>query len=552
MQPPNERSPEFAKLKLSRLEEMRAQRAGREGELRQITDYIMPRRDFDLGSQPQMLNRKRRLMDTTGMIAHERLAAILFGYMLSPHAPWTQPRLLMRDPSFEEDAWFDHVSERLHRWFSQVSNTFRTAMAEDTLDITGLGTSVSWQDRTPRGPVYLAVPMKQCFFSEDENGIIDTCYRVYEMTLRRALLRWPDSPGLRKKAEASRQTEREYVTILHVVEPREGGRAGAVRDRKPWRDMNILVDASEVLDAGGHERFKYNIGRFRRRPGDPMGEGAAWSALPFCKVASAAMEAFVRNAEKIADPALYSFLPRSASIDRRPGAVNWINPLLATSMGMRDPGELIRQLEQGGDTRVTEQLIGMLHAKIEQAFYVDWLMPNEGPQKTATEVYDLRDIRLRTMGPIVARLEQEKMNKLVEDTFEDLQAMGFFEPPPASLDREMIVFEFKGPLAVSQRTSEAENILRAVEAGTSIAAIDPEVAMLFNGESLVRAVTDAYGLNARHLLSPKAFEERREAQRQIGEMQEEMAATQTAATALRDGAQGLASLNAAGAAGAAA
>lgn len=539
----NERTEVFAKLKLAQLEEMKAIRAQSEPELRQITDYIMPRRDFDLVSQPGMVGRKRRLMDTTGMIAHERLASILFGYMLSPHAPWTQPRLLSRDPSYDEDLWFDHVSERMHRWFSQVSNTFRTAMAEDTLDISGLGTSVSWQDRTPRGPVYLAVPMKQCYFSEDENGVIDTCYRLYEMTLRRALARWSDSPGLQKLAEATQRPESQMVSILHVVEPREGGRAGAVRDRKPWRDMNILVDKTEVLEVGGHERFKYNIGRFRRQPGNPMGIGAAWAALPFCKVASAGMEAWVRNAEKIADPALATFLPRSMTMDRRPGAMNWINPLLAT--GLRDPTQLIQRLEQGGDTRVTMELLSLVQSKIESAFYVDWLMPNEGPQKTATEVYDLRDIRLRTMGPIVARLEQEKMNKLVEDTFEDLQAMGFFNPAPASLDKEIIVFEFKGPLAVAQRTSEAESILRAVEAGASIAQLDPEVQLIFKGESLVRSVTDSYGLNAKHLYSPKGFEERREAQRQIGQMQEEMAATQTAATALRDGAQGVASLQAA-------
>lgn len=535
----NERSERFAKICLQRFEEMRAQRSGREPEFQQITDYIFPRRDFTLTREPQAL-RSRRLMDTTGMVSHERLSAILFGYMLSPHAPWTQPRLLMRDASYEEDAWFDHVSDRMHRWFSQVSNTFRTAMAEDVLDITGFGSSVSWQERSKNGPVYLAVPMKQCFWTENEQGVIDTVYREYEMTLRRAVLRWPDSAGLRELAGQTQRPESQMVSILHVVEPREDGRRGAVRDRKPFRDVSILRDKSEVLEVGGHDRLKYNVGRFQRRTGDPYGYGAAWKALPFCKVASAAMEAWVRNAEKAADPSLWTMLPRSTQFDRRPGAVNFINPLLAA--GMRDMSQLIQRLEQSGDTGVTVELLQHVHVKIEQAMYVDWLMPNEGPQKTATEVYDLRDLRLRTMGPIVARLEQEKMNQMVEDTFEDLQDMGFFNPPPASLNDEMIVFEFKGPLAISQRTSEAEGIMRAVQGGMSVAQLDPSVTMMFEGESLVRAITDSYGLNARHLASPKVYQERREAQRQMGEMQEEMQATQTAATAIRDGAQGVASL----------
>ena len=108
MDPVNERSEAFAKLCLQKFEEMKATRA----------------------------TRTRKLMDTTGMIAHERLAATIYGYMLSPHSPWTMPSLLERDATYEEDAWFDHVSRRNHTWFGSASNTFRVCMAEDSLDIT--------------------------------------------------------------------------------------------------------------------------------------------------------------------------------------------------------------------------------------------------------------------------------------------------------------------------------------------------------------------------------------------------------------------------------
>ncbi len=542
----NEQSEAFAKSRLQRLEELKAQRAGREPELQMICDYIMPRRDFRITKEPGA-TRQRKLMDITGMVAHERLAATLFGYMLSPHSPWTQPRLLEREPNYEEDAWFDHVSRRMHTWFSSASNTFRVAAAEDMLDITGFGSSIMWQDRGPAGPVHLTVPMRQCFWAENENGEIDTNYRVYEMSLRRALMRWPKSPGLNKMAEDSKRPESDMVEILHIVEPRAGGKRYAVRDRMPWRDVNILLHKTEVLDVGGHNRFKYNIGRFQRRPGDPMGIGAAWKALPNCKLASAMMEAWIRNAEKRADPPLGSLMPRSTAIDRRPGAVNHLNQM--AGMMLRDPTKMLFPIEQGGDIGAVAELLPMVHAKIEQAFYVDWLTPGEGPQKTATEVYDLRDMRLRTMGPIVARLEHEKMNVLVEQTFEDLQAGGYFEPPPASLDKQMIGFEFRGPLAISQRQGEAESILRAIEGGMQLAQLDPQIAMLFKGESLARSLANSYGLDAQHMASPKEFEESRAQQRELENMQAEMAAAQTAAGAVRDGAQGLASLQAANDAG---
>ena len=88
------------------------------------------------------------------------------------------------------------------------------------------------------------------------------------MTLRRAILKWPDSPGLQEMMTKTERPESQMVDILHVVEPRENGVRGSVRDRKPWRDVNVLVDKTEVLEVGGHERFKYNVGRFQKRSGD--------------------------------------------------------------------------------------------------------------------------------------------------------------------------------------------------------------------------------------------------------------------------------------------
>ncbi len=540
--PVNERSTDFAKLKLARLEELKAARASREPELQQICDYIFPRRDFTLtkepGSEPLRI---RRLMDVKGMIAHERLSATLYGYMLSPHSPWTRPKLLSRDPkTYEEDAWFDHVSRRMHLWYSSASSSFRVTMAEDVLDITGFGTSVQWQDRGRNGPTYMAIPLRQNYWAENENGQIDTNYRVYDMTLRQALKRWPDSPGLREIGANTQKPDSRRVDLLHVVEPREDGRRGAVRDRKPWRDLNILVEKTEVLELGGHDRFKYNIGRFQKRAGDTLGHGAAWKALPFCKGASAVTEAWVRGAEKKSDPSLWTQLPRSTNFDRRPGAMNYVNALL--SYGTRDANQLIQRLEETGDIREAVPLLQHFHSNIDQCFYVDWLTPHEGPQKTATEVYDLRDIRLRTMGPIVARLEHEKLNVNVEQTYEDLEQIDFFLPPPRSLHNEEIGFEFMGPLAISQRQGEVEGILRTIEAGTGLAKLDPEVSLLFKGEKILRGMADSYGMDGGYLASPKRFEEKREAQRQVGEMQEEMAAVSTAAQALRDGGQGAASL----------
>jgi hypothetical protein len=530
---------------LARKEELWQLRAPYDYERKQICDYIFPRRDFELSHGAIKGTRKRRLVDSTAQIAHERCSATIFGYLISPSTAWIRPELLDRDFTYAEDSWADETARRMHRYLMSSASTFRTQMAEDLDDCTAFGDSVLWQQRPKRGrgTLFLSVPNKQCAWAENEQGVIEENFRIFPMTLRRALLRFPDSVKLKEAAAKSQRPEATNVEFLHIVEPRPGGVAGDLREIKPWRDIIIYIDGCEVVEIGGHDRKPLNVGRFKRRPGENYGWGPGWTALALSKLANAILETIIRNAESLADPPLLSLLPASQSLDRRPGAVNHLNSLLAA--GLRDPKDAIQRINVGGDVNVGFELLKMCWNRIDQAFYIDWMTPREGPQKTATEIYDLRDMRLRSLGPIVARVENEKMSVIADNTYTDMMESGMLPRPPASLDRELMGFDYLGPLALAQRQGEVEGFQRYVALGAQIVQTtgDPSAARMLKAEPALRAIANAYGVEGRFLASPDEMTAFREGQRQAGEMQEEMAATEAAARALQAGGQGIKNLS---------
>jgi len=531
-----------AKVWLQRKEELWQDKAGPEAEMRQAAEYCCPRRDFEIRSESKGRTMKRRLVDSTASIAIDRASSTIYGYLMSPTTPWTRPELLERDLTYAEDSWADSTAVKMHRYMTGSASNFRTQLAEDVDDAVGLGNSMMWQQpKRSRGSTYLSVPMKSCAWSVNEEGFIDENHRCFSMSLRRAVLKYPGSVKLRELAAKTQRPESVPVQFLHVVEPRPGGVKGDLREVKPWRDVVIFIDGMDVVEIGGHDRKPMIAGRFKGRSGDAYGEGLAWRILPLAKLANAILEAIVRNAELVTSPPLLSLLPQGSTLDLRPGATNHLNTLLAQTL--RDPKDVLQRINVGGDVNVGFELLRMIWGKIDQGAFIDWMTPREGPQKTATEIYDLRDMRLRTMGPIIARLENEKMGAIAENTYEDMMASGMLDPPPASLDRELMGFSYLGPLALAQRQGEIEGFQRFAAVVQAFAQFDPSAARMLKTEDSLRSIANAFGVQGRYLASPDEMDAFRQGQQEAGEIQENMAAAEAAARTVQAGGQGMLNLS---------
>lgn len=526
----------------ARMEELADLRRDHEHAWEQIAEYFAPRRDFQLQIRPGAL-RRRVLVDTSPIHASERLAALLHGYMMNPYQPWVAPQPETREPEREEAEWYEHAQKRMHAFLTNPKSTFRSQVHETIQDDVNFGNSVLWMGTHKPGapPAYKGLPLKECFWGESDEGRVDVLYRRFTLTLRQALQRYP-TPLLVEKAErAGNHSMSERIDFIHAVEPRMGGRegAGVPAERKAFASMVFCESTEEMAKLGGYDAFPYAVTRFQRRSGEAYGVGVGWHALPMAKLLNILMETLVRAGELAAEPPLVDFTGQLEQLDRRPGA---LNAFPASDLGLIEPQDAIRPLYQGGDVRINDALIARVSTMIDAAFYVDWMSTGDGAHVTAAYVNDRRDVRMRSMSPIVSRMEQEKLTAVAERTFPLMQAADLFNQPPKSLDGETITFEFTSPLAMAQRQSEVEAVNLSLSLAERMYQLKPESVDVLDGDQILRDGMAAGGAPLRHTLSPDAVAELRKKRAEQEQAARQAEQAEQAARAGRDAAQGLSTL----------
>lgn len=528
----------------NRFAELQDYRRDHEAMWTKISEYFLPRRHFNIEGNAGAL-RRRTLVDTTGVVACERMAAVMHGHLINPFTPWMHGILENRAENETERRWIDDVVRRQFRFLSSAQSSFRAHAHEFMLDQCAFANGVMWRGPRASGqmPFYRTLPLMENFWDEDEAGRIDTNYRRFTLTLRQALARYPQAAGLKALDEKSLGKARgQRIQFVHAVEPRADGVVGAIAERKPFASIVLCETTDEIVRTSGYDRFPYSIARMQKRTGERYGIGPGWSMLPLAILLNAMRESVLRAAELNNDPPLLDVSGQIAQLDRRAGA---LNVLANADMGaaLMDPERMLIELRKGGNSELSIDQIREVRMMIQEGFYVDWLSLGSGQYVTAEFVADKRDLRLRSMSPIVSGMEMEFIADVGNATYEDLQAADYFPVPPDSLDGEEISFEYTSPLAIAQKANEAEIAERALMTIKEGMEIDEELADRYDVDGIVWHSLSNRGAPAEFRRSDEDYEARVAARREAERQAQEMAMAEQAARAARDGAQGLSTLD---------
>jgi hypothetical protein len=542
---------------LRRWDELKQARLPFEQDWRDIDTYCTPRRSQLITRGPGEI-RDRRVVDATGMISTDRLAAMTFGFLASASMPFVRPDVgsgLIAAGRAADDIdgdgrdYMDGVMWGLHGHFMAAESGFTVAVPEALTDWASKATAVIWTGRKRGfGARYQSRSIWNCWIAENEDGEIDTLYYAFELPAWRVMHKWPATAELRSVKEAAKRSDNAMVKMLMAVEPRIGGRPGLAAVAKPFSQVIVLVEDKVVVEESGYDSFPYAVPRFGVRPGEVYGYGPSHTALSDLRMLNAIMEAVIDGAEKIVDPTIIAPLRMfPKAIDRRRGMVNYYQ---ASQLGMQTADQAVRPLVTAGDINVGVELIREIRRNVEYAYYTDWMRLRESGSMTATEVNDRRDMRLRGMSPIVARAERDLMGPLAARTFEINDQERFFGDPPASLRGLMLRWGYTGPMALAQLQSQRDAVSLILALRQQMAEVDPAAAQIVDIEEAVRVMADSIGL-------PPAVLRTRQAMAEIRARQDEAEARAAAANenqqqaqALRDGAQGVSSMvNAMGAGG---
>lgn len=514
---------------------------------RDIAEFIIPRRNLQYSEyEPGWSYRRRLIVDPIGMTTNERVAALLHGTIMSPYTPWVRPRLMEGEPTHEMRLYFDHHQKQLFKHLNSTQSTFPTASYEAVQDACAFGTCYIMMIKSSRTnlPVAMAMPFFQCRIAENDDGKVDTFARCFTMKVAQAAQ--SDKYASAKILHMHHQGRgNDVLKFYQLIEPRKNGVKGSISQNKPYSSVVVCETTQEVILNSGFDDFPVAAARLFRR-NDPYGHGFGHSALPLVRLVNRMRQSVLRSAEYAVDPPLAIFTNRSGRIDRRPGAANKIDPADAI---FTDPRDMITKLYEGGDPRVTVEMIRELKLSIETVNYVDWQTLPDRSNVTATEVLERRRTRLTQMTPVVSRLESELLQPVAERFSSLMQDQGMFLHPDAiapglarELDGREITFEFVSPMAQAQQQATVDTAANLLEMTLAAAQLDPRNADILKGHSLLRRAAFAAGAMAEDINSEKEIEELQRVRDQQASQQAQLEQAALAATALRDGAQGAASL----------
>ena len=501
-----------AKNLLKRFDRLKSQRQNWESHWQEVADYMQPRKADVTKTRSRGDKRTELIFDSSPLQSVELLAASLHGMLTNPSTPWFSLRFKEEDMEFEDEAkeWLESATETMYAAFNK--SNFQQEIFELYHDLITFGTAAMFIEEDDEDILKFSTRhINEIFIAENEKGRIDTVFRKFKLSARAAIQKFGDVSA--NIATVAKKDPYEEIEILHAVYPRSDFNPKK-QDKQNMPFESVYLDASsgDELSVSGFREFPFVVPRYLKASHEIYGRSPAMTALPDVKMLNEMSKTTIKSAQKQVDPPL--LVPDDGFIlpvRTVPGGLNFYRA------GTRDR---IEPLNIGANTPLGLNMEEQRRNSIRNAFYVNQLMMQQGPQMTATEVIQRNEEKMRLLGPVLGRLQSELLKPLIDRTFNIILRKNLFRPAPEFLSGKDIEIEYVSPLAKAQKSSELQSIMRAIEIMGSLSNVAP-VFDHINMDKLVRHLADIVGVPQK-VLKPQSQlnAERQQAQAQQEQMQQ--------------------------------
>ena len=547
-------------------EENQAQRRVFEPGWQAVSDYFYPSTDFAVSPLTPVIRRNRRVVTNVPRQNLKQAAALFIAYAIDTTQPFLAPnvgrgmaqsgRAIYRrdkegrklDLSAEARDYLDDLRWQLFDAQMLPQSGMVTAVARCGLEFLAFGNCVRWIGRKRGfGPRHQHMPLKSCWWSQNEEGETDTMFRRFTMSVWRLVKNYPDAVKHPKIAELYGDPKKHGVsiTLLHLVDPRQGGVSGAVNTNKPFSDLTLLPDYDmfEVKESG-YDSFPYQVAGMDAREGTPYCTGLGYDALPDAMALNHFSGGMERAIDLINDPVLFAPTRLFGNrLDRRPGQVNVYDPV---NLGFQSLKDAIQKADIAGDPSWAERRCEKLTDNIERVFFGQFTNLRDAANVTAEEIRERRDLRQRAISYLVPTFDRDLFGKGADRELDALLEEDLVAPPPAELSGVDVDWDYAGPLAKAQMRTQVDGALMLFNAAAAAKQFDETAGDVVAVHEALRTINDSLG-NAPAMVKSRAAVEAIQQQRAEDKAQQQQNEAMTAeATALRDAGQGLASIENAG------
>jgi hypothetical protein len=477
---------DLSKSLLKRFDRLKAQRQNWESHWQEVSDYMMPRKADVTKTRSKGDKRTELIFDSSPMQSLELLAASLHGMLTNPSTPWFSLRFKEDGMENEDEAkeWLESATESMYAAFNR--SNFQQEIFELYHDLITFGTAAMFVEEDEEDIIKFSTRhINEIYISENDKGRIDTVFRKFKISARAALQKFGQDAS-DNIVTTARKDPYEDVEIIHVVYPRSDFNPKKQdKSNMPFASVYIEAGTGDELSMSGFKEFPFVVPRYLKASHEIYGRSPAMTALPDVKMLNEMSKTTIKAAQKQVDPPL--LVPDDGFIlpvRTVPGGLNFYRS------GTRDR---IEPLNIGANNPLGLNMEEQRRNSIRNAFYVNQLQMQQGPQMTATEVIQRNEEKMRLLGPVLGRLQSELLKPLIDRVFAIMIRKNSFKPAPEFLAGKDIEIEYVSPLAKAQKSSELQSIMRGIEIMGSLANVAP-VFDYINFDKLVKHLLDIVGV----------------------------------------------------------
>lgn len=465
-------------------EKLKGDRSNWDSYWESLSEYIIPRKDNVYGNSVSGENKHNRLYDSTSVHSNELLASALHSMLTNPSDVWfglsTGEKELDKQKEVKQ-----YLQDSVRIIIQTLNNSnFQTEIHEVYLDLGSIGTTTLRMEEDDDVLIrFFANPIYSSYVAENNKGIIDTVYRRYEYTLRQIEQEFGEQvfesfPDLKQQYEKNPMHK---CYIIHAIEPRG----------EKFASVHVLEKEKFVLRDGSFNENPNAVPRWTKIAGEMYGRSPGMKALPDIKMLNAMMKTIIRVAQKVADPPL--MVPDNGflmPIKTVPGGTNIYRA------GTKDR---IEPLQTNARLDVGVELLESTRMRVRQAFFIDQLQLQDGPQMTATEVNQRTEEQLRMMGPILGRLNNELLRPIIDRVYAVLFRKGKLPQAPDILKGKQLEINYTSQIAKAQKAAGANTLTRVLQSVGPLIEMNPQLLDVINSDEALRGHAAIFDLPEEYL-----------------------------------------------------
>jgi hypothetical protein len=487
-----------------RLQTMKQQRRPYEADWHEIAGYCAPMRSRFLSTRANQGRRQnRKLNNTAGIVAMRTLQYGMTSGLSSHSRPWFEVSLY--DENLLDNqivkVWLDEVQKRMEGFLASIN--FYEASEIGYLELGMFGTDGCVMVEHPsEGAVCHQLTAGEYWLGINSALKPGALYRDAAMTVKNAVDTFKDGVTQKVRTLYDRGDYDCLVQFYHAIEENDDFEPGKLGSQgKPWR--SIWWDAwddriGDLVKTDGYEEQPFWAPRWMTTGADVYGQGPGHDALPDLRELQLQSKRKAELTDLMAWPELVA--SSRVKLKRQPKSVVSTDQLDATkavSIPYQVPPQALTAVEQD---------VARLEQRINEVTFADLFMaitnmPGVQPRNDE-EIQARNEEKMTQLGPVIERVNGEKLTVAIERTFGIMQRRGLIPPaPPILRNAPDIKIKFVSTLTQIQRMVGLGQMERTVQFVGGLAGMYPEARFKLDPMAIVDEYARRTGMPAAQVRS---------------------------------------------------